>query len=152
MKKAFEVAKFSGKIIVDWEAWSTKQLQMAKRKFYHNLLMGRKPVPTVSDVAVAKPDDKNTKLSELNKQAFEDIILSINHIMKQGKIMFYLVKNCTNSTYRDGNCKVAWDCMVAKCAPKTAHLLLKLKKRFNNCVLDDMDRHPDEGITELDSM
>ena len=35
---------------------------------------------------------------------------------------------------------------------KTAHSLLRLRKRFNNCVLDDTYRHPDEGITELESM
>ena len=97
-----------------------------------------------SDVAAAEPDDKNAKLSELNKQAFENIVLSINHTTKQGKIMFSLVKNCTNSTYLEENCKVAWDHMVAKCAPKTAPSLLNLKKRFDNCVLNDMDRNPDK--------
>ena len=66
--------------------------------------------------------------------------------------MFSLVKNCTNSTYLEGNCKLAWDRMVTKCAPATAPSLLKLKKRFNNCVLNDTNRHPDESITDLESM
>ena len=67
-----EVIKFSGNII-EWEAWSTKQLLMAKQHGYHNLLIDKKPIPTVSDVAAAITNDKNTKLSVLNKQAFEDI-------------------------------------------------------------------------------
>ena len=61
---------------------------MMQQKGYYDLLMGKKPVSTVADVAAAKPDDKNTRLSELNKQAFEDIILSINHTTEQSKIMF----------------------------------------------------------------
>ena len=68
------------------------------------------------------------KLEDANKEAFEDVILSINHTTKQGKVASSLVKNCKTSDYPEGNCKLAWDRLEAKYAPKTAPSMLKLKK------------------------
>lgn len=77
--------------------------------------------------------------------------MSINHGTKQGKVAFSLVKNCKSSNYPEGNCKLAWDRLVAKYAPKTAPSLLKLKKQFANSTLGN-DVYPDEWITELESL
>ena len=95
---------------------------------------------------------KIVKLGDANEEAFEDVILSINHTTKQGKVAFSLVKNCKTSDYPEGNCKLAWDRLVAKYAPKTAPSLLKLKKQFANSKLGDAEMHPDEWITELESL
>ena len=98
-------------------------------------------------------NNKNTtKLAELNEQAYEEIILSINHVTRQGKVAFSLVKNCKSLEYPEGNCKLAWDRLVAKYAPKTAPSLLKLKKKFANSKLETAEKHPDEWITELESL
>ncbi len=89
------------------------------------------------------------KCGELNEQAYEDIILSINHTSGQGKGPFSLVKNCVSDEYSKGNCKLLWDRLVAKYLPKTALSLLKLKKKFHNIRLESEDKHPDEWIMDL---
>ena len=47
---------------------------------------------------------------------------------------------------------MAWDRLIAKYAPKTAPSLLKLKKKFANSRLESAEKHPDEWITELESI
>ena len=64
--------------------------------------------------------------------------MSINHTTREGKIAFSLIKNCKTSDYPEGNCKLAWDRLIAKYAPKTAPSLLKLKKKFENSKLEDV--------------
>ena len=102
---------------------------------------------------VGKSGDESKKIVELadkNEEAFEDIILSINHTTTEGKVAFSLVKNCKTASYPEGSCKLAWDRLLAKYAPKTAPSLLKLKKKFANSKLGS--EHPDEWITELESL
>ena len=146
--KSICVIGFIGKTS-DWEGWSEKFKARAKRKGYKNMLIGREMIPTESEYqgAIARPDTADSKdikkRSELNEEAFEDSILSINHMTKQGKVTFSLVKNCKSSDYPEGNCKLAWDHLVAKYAPKTAPLLLKLKNQFAYSNLH-VDTHPDE--------
>ena len=41
-----------------------------------------------------------------------------------------MVKNSKTAEHPGGNCKIAWDRLVSKYAPKTAPSLLKLKKKF----------------------
>ena len=57
-----------------------------KRKEYKKLLQGKVRIPTQNeyDEAIAKGDKEKTKIGELNEEAFEDIILSIDHTSKQG--------------------------------------------------------------------
>ena len=72
-----------------------------------------------SPVADGKESRDNIiKFNDLNEEAFEDIILSIDQMKKQGKVAFSLVKNCKTAKYPEGNCKLAWNCLVAKCSPK----------------------------------
>ena len=96
--------------------------------------------------------DNIIKFNDLNEEAFEDIILSIDHTTKQGKAAFSLVKNCNTAKYPEGNCKLAWDCLVAKYSPKTAPSFLKLKKKFANSQLESAETHPGEQMTELESL
>ena len=60
---------------------------------------------------------KIVKLGELNKCAYEDLILSINTSPSVGKIAFSLVKNAKSENFLERNCKVAWDRLVRKGAP-----------------------------------
>ena len=50
---------------------------------------------------------KIVKLGELNKLAYEDLILSINTSSSVGKVMFGLAKNAKSEDFPEGNCKVA---------------------------------------------
>ena len=110
--KSIRVIEFTGKTS-DWEGWSEKFLARSKRKGYKNVLLGREAVPTEADFkqALSTPGEvaskKILKRAELNEEAFEDIILSINHTSKQGKVAFSLVKNCKSLEFPEGNCKLA---------------------------------------------
>lgn len=121
------------------------------------MLLGKERVPTASEFAAASAgssdnDKKIVKRAELNQEGCEDIILSINHTTRQGKVAFSLVKNCKTTEYPEGNINLMWSRLEAKYAPKTAPSLLKLKKKFANSKLDSIEKHPDEWITELESL
>ena len=80
--KAICVLEFSGKKS-DWEGWSEKFLARAKRKGYKQLLLEKAKVPTESEITGG--DSEVKKQGEFNEEAFEDIILSINHTTREGK-------------------------------------------------------------------
>ena len=114
-------------------------------KGYRKLLLGKKNIkgfeviPTKSeyDTALTKTTDKQTEedkniiqLAKLNRMAYMELVLSIDHKTPKGKVVFRLVKNSKSSKYPEGNCKVAWDRLVQKYSPKSTPSLLKLKKEF----------------------
>ena len=69
---------------------------------------------------------KIAKLVELNKLAYEDLILLINTSSSVGKVAFGLVKNTKSEDFLEGNCKVAWCRLESKYASHTPPYLLKL--------------------------
>ena len=83
---------------------------------------------------------------------YEDFILSINGNTTSGRVAFNLVKNCKTDEYPEGNCKMAWDRLVHKYAPKTATSYFKLKKQFTNSKLESAEDDPDAWITDLESL
>ena len=150
--KSIKVIEFSGKE-KDWKIWSRKFLAQASRKGYKKLLSGAEAIPSESEYTAAagetNDDEKKTvKLWQLNELAFEEILLSINGTTKQGKIAFNLVDNCTTAEQPEGNCKLAWDRLVHKYAPKTAPSYIQLKKDFANSKLASVDTDPDEWMTD----
>ncbi len=52
-------------------------------------------------------DKKILKLGELNKLAYKEIVLSINHTTSSEKVAFSLIKNCKIDDFPLGNCKLA---------------------------------------------
>ena len=151
--KTVHVIKFNGKAS-NWDAWNEKFGAKATRRGYKNLLLGNEVVPTQSeyDQVVTDSDTATIKLGQLNEEAYKDLILSINTTMKQGRVAFSLVKNSKTTQYLEGNCKLTWDRLTTMDAPKTAPSLLKLKKKFASSILEDLDRNPDEFITELEGL
>ena len=87
-----------------------KFLGSGKRLGYKKLLLGKEKIPTESKYQQAVTDDNKVTKNpgELNEQAYEDIILSINHTAGEGRVAFSLVKNCVSDEYPEGNCKLAW--------------------------------------------
>ena len=155
-QKSIKVIEFSGKDS-DWKIWSRKFLAQANRKGYKKLLSGATAIPTESEYTAAaggSTDDQKltVKLWQLNELAFEEILLSINGQTKQGKIAFNLVDNCTTGDQPEGNCKIAWDRLVHKYAPKTAPSYIQLKKDFANSKLASADTDPDEWMTDLECL
>ncbi len=84
--------------------------------------------------------------------AYKDLVLSINHTTRLGKVAFSLIKNCKSDDFPKGKYKLAWERSVKKYKPHTAPKLLKLKKEFTNKHLEDVSQDPDEEITELEAM
>ena len=128
-----------------------------QEKGYKKLLTGKDDIPTAKEYEKAVTNGRESgddiiKFNNLNEEAFEDIILSIDHTTKQGKVAFSLVKNCKTAKYPEGNGKLAWDRLVAKYSPKTAPLLLKLKKNFANSQLESVEAHSHEWMIELESL
>jgi hypothetical protein len=119
------------------------------------LLSGATAIPTKSEYTAAgggSTDNQKltVKLWQLNELAFEEILLSINVKTKQGKIAFNLVDNCTTAEQPQGNCKIAWERLVHKYAPKTAPSYIQLKKDFANSKLESVDTDPDKWMTDLE--
>ena len=73
-----------------------------------------------------------------------ELILLIDHKTAGGKVTFGVVKNCKISKYPERNCKMAWDGMVVKYAPKTTPSLLVLKKEFENSKLKNVKKDPED--------
>ena len=152
--KTLRVISFDGKN-VNWDPWSEKIKAKAKRKGWKDLLVGKVTIPTESEYAQAilDGDEVTKKIAELNEDAYEELVLSMDHSTSRGRVAFSLVKNSKSAAYPEGNCKIAWDRLVAKYAPRTTPSLLKLKKKFANSKLeDDLKRNPDEWITELEGL
>jgi hypothetical protein len=84
--------------------------------------------------------------------ACEEILLSINGQTKQGKVAFNLVDNYTTAELPENNCKIAWEKLVHKYAPKTAPSYIQLKKDFANSKLESVDTNPDEWMTDLECL
>ena len=113
--KIIRVLGFSGKT-TDWEGWSEKFLARGKRAGYKHLLSGKETIPTVEQykAAVGKSDAESKKVVELadkNDEAFEDIILSMDHTTAEGEVAFSLIKNCKTASYSEGSCKLAQICV-----------------------------------------
>ena len=133
-KKAILIIKFSGRQS-DWDGWSVKFLARAENKGYRKLLLRKKNkigydiVRKESEYEVADgkfPQDADDKkiiaLAELNREAYMDLILSIDHKSSRGKIAFRLVKNCKSSEYPEGNCKLGWDRLLQSMHQNQHHL------------------------------
>ena len=97
-EKSLCVIKFSSST-KDWEIWSEKFQARGKRKGYTKLLLGKVEIPTQDEFTAAEggksdSDNRVTKVGELNKLKYEDLILSINGEFTACRVAFNLVKNC----------------------------------------------------------
>ena len=66
---------------------------------------------------------------------------------------YTLRENCREATSScpEGNCRDAWNRLVAKYSPKTTSSLLKMKKKFENSKLED-GKDPEEWISYLEGI
>ena len=151
--RSLRVIPFDGKPR-NWDAWSEKIGAKARRRGWKKLLIGQEKLLTQSEYeqAILDKDEAKRTLAELNEEAYEELVLSMDHTSQTGKVAFSLVKNSKTAEHPGGNCKIAWDRLVSKYAPKTAPSLLKLKKKFANSRLEDLKTNPDEWITELEGL
>jgi len=84
---SFKVIPFSRKA-VDWPVWSEKFLARARRKGYKKILLGKEVIledaTDLNTIIDADDKKKKEKLRELNEDAYEDFILSINRETEVG--------------------------------------------------------------------
>ena len=120
--KNLRILPFDGNLS-NWDPWSEKTRAKAKRRGWKKLLVGDVVIPTNSEYeqAVVDGDEDIQKLAALNEEAYEELVLCIDHTKKMGRVAFSLVKNSKSADYPEGNCKIAWDRLTAKYAPKTQH-------------------------------
>ena len=105
--KTIRVIKFDGKRD-EWEGWEESFLAKGDSQGYKELLLCKKnevgvdKVPTASEVEDVEAKSKSSRdaddksilaLWDINKLAYRDLILSINHKTKEGKVAFKIVKN-----------------------------------------------------------
>jgi hypothetical protein len=148
-----------------YDPWSEKVLAKAECKGYRKLLLRKKQtkgfdvVPTEDEVAAAEAEVSKTetdqnilKLDKLNKQAYMELILSIDTTTTRGSTAFRLVKNCRTKEYPDGNSFMAWERLKSKYAPRTSCSLMKHKKKYENSSLGDATKDPDDWISSMEGI
>ena len=151
-EKSICIIKFLEKK-TDWDSWSEKFLLCGKWKGYKKLLVSTGATPGVEKIPTQKEyesalegnEDLNkmiVKTGELNKLAYEDLILLINTTTSACKVAFGLVKNAKSEDFLEGICKVASNMLVSKYALHTASSLKKLKSVFHNSKLESVNKDP----------
>ena len=135
---SIKVIPFSGKA-VDWPVWSEKFLARARRKGYKKILLGKEKVPDdatdLNAIIDADEKKKKEKLRELNEDAYEDLILSINGETEVGRVVFQLVRGSKTKSLSDGDSNEAWTRLTGKFEAQTAPSRLLLKSKINSLRL-----------------
>ena len=135
---SIKVIPFSGKA-VDWPVWSEKFLARARRKGYKKILLGKEVVPDdsadLSNIDNEEERKGNEKLRELNEDAYEDLILSINGETEVGRVVFQLVRGAKTDALADGDAREAWNRLTGKFEAQTAPSRLLLKNKINSLKL-----------------
>ena len=150
---SIKVIPFSGKA-VDWPVWSEKFLARARRKGYKKILLGTVSVPSDDeDLSQLTADEikEKEKLRELNEDAYEDLILSINGETEVGRVVFQLVRGAKTKKLADGDAKEAWDRLRGKYEARTAPSRLLLKSKIQGLRLK-YKQDPEIYISELEDL
>jgi hypothetical protein len=66
----------------------------------------------------------------LNKDAYSDLIMSIDTTTSAGKVAFSLVRGTKSANYEEGNAEIAFTRLTNKYAPKMAPSLAKTNRLF----------------------
>ena len=134
----------------DWVQWSELFLARAKRKGYKHLLVDKDvKIPKASDPAPISEEDK--KISDLNEDAYGDLISAMDLKKEGGKVAFNVIKGTKNQEYPNGNVQAAWKALEDKYNPKTAPSLSKVHKEFYGAKLK-RNKDPDVWITYLEDL
>jgi len=97
----------------DWVQWSKLFLARAKRKGYKHLLVDKDvKIPKASDPAPISEEDK--KISDLNEDAYGDLISAMDLKKEGGKVAFNVIKGIKNQEYLNGNVQAAWKALEDK--------------------------------------
>ena len=101
---------------------------------------------------VATQDDEKEKIliQDLNKESFEELILSIDTSTAAGKVAFSIMKGCKTKDYPNGNSPKSWKHLCDKYIDKSAPTIMKIMRKFSKTRLKKNIKDPDKWITELE--
>ena len=74
----------------------------------------------------------------------------INHKTARGKAAFGIIEHCKTSKYLDGNCKMAWDRMIANYVPKMTLSMLQLEKEFEISKFENVEKDLEDWVSDLE--
>ena len=147
-----KVIVFLGKKEDFTDYWEDKFLARASGRGFQELLTRCKPEELPKDYTIldATQDDEKEKIrnKDLNKEAFEVLIISIDTITAAGKFAFCVIKGCKTKDYPNGNAMNAWKRLCDKYIDKSAPTLINIKRKFANLRLKKNTKDPEEWITE----
>ena len=103
--KSIKIDSFSGKQS-DWQKWSLKLLANASVRGYKGILLGKEEVPMDSARidTTTNEGEKQWKLCEKNKEAYNELVLRCNDEVSLGAI-----EAATSTYYAEGDTKQAWN-------------------------------------------
>jgi len=134
-----KITGFSGEK-KDWERWHITFLAKSMLRGYWDILVGLEVAPT-----------KGTKGYEdfmvKNNIAYAELLIS-----SESDICLGIVHTSRTEMMPEGDARLAWKNLVDKYEPTTKANLIKMKKQFNNCKLEDAGKDPDQWIQELEIM
>ena len=155
-ERTIKVIVFSGKKEDFADYWEDKFLALASHRGFQELLTGCKPeeVPKYSTILDATQADekKQIRITDLNKEAFEELILLIDTSTAAGKFSFSIIKGCKTKDYLNGNTPKAWKRLCDKYIDKSAPTLINIKRKFAKSRLKKNTKDPKEWITELEEL
>ena len=136
--------------------WKAKFLARASCRGFQELLTWCKPeeVPkddTILDATQADEKEK-IRIRYLNKEAFEELILSIDTSTYAGKFSIRVIKECKTNDYPNGNATKAWKRFCDKYIDKSSPTLINIKRKFAKSRLKKNTKDPEEWIMELEEL
>ncbi len=150
---SIKVIPFSGKS-VDWPIWSETFLARARRKGYKKILLGSITVPsddTDFGSLTAKDRKEQEKLQDLNEEAYEDLILSVNGDTEVGRVVFQMIRGAKTSRLKDGDAREAWSLLLGQFEAQTSPSRLLLRTKINNLKLKHK-QDPDIFVSTLQDL
>ena len=127
--------------------WENNFLACASRRGFQELLNRCKleEVPKDYTILDATESDKKEqiRIKYLNKEAFEELILSINTSTAAGKVEFCIIKGCNRKDYLNGNAPKAWKRLCDNYIDKISPTLIEIKRKFVKSRLKKNTKYPE---------
>ena len=123
----------------DWDRWSKTFLAKSKIKGYKEVILGTE--------VVNKDGSNFLEIKKLNDLAHAEMLICC-----VTDLCFAIVENSKSEMFADGDARLGWLNLVEKFEPKTKMNMIKLKKEFMECGLDDPNKDPDEWLLKLEGL
>lgn len=103
-------------------------------------------------LSLDKGDKAKAKIFDRATRAYDELILSLDHLSSSGRVAFSLVKSRCSSDYPNGNIFVAWQSLSKQFEPQTITELTTLEQKFYKSELTSCESNPDVWFAQLENM